>query len=1061
MRLVAFPNGGHDISEVARSLTLLGSRLQFSRRLRAASSGCTVTPSNSGALSRAKMRGLLRFLRPQNERTRRNRIAMTFVAAVIATLVPGSSKSESAPRDGLFEAKTLADRCSSLESSGDYSRAEGACREALTIRERLLGPSHPDVAESLDALATVYYDEARFEEAEKLLERSITIDGKVLGHRNSRTASKVHHLAVVLNDEGKYPQAEILYRRALSIREHNFPAGDSEIGEIENDLATLYDDEGKYPQAEQLYLKALAIREKADGPKSWQVGETLDNLATLYDAEGRYAEGIPLERRAITIYQEVLGPEHPKLAAINVDLAELYEDEGDYLRAGPLLEQALSIFQKTFGPSHPNVAEALRDLGILSETEGDYPSAEQRYRQALDIREKAFGSKHRYVAESLNDLGSLYEKERRYQEAEPLLERAVAIRESTLGSSHPELAESLSRLAAVLAASGRTEPSLALYERARQSLISVRRADAGLNDDALISLLKNGNSGLRDYARLLAVVARHPLPGHDSAAAYAQAFIVSEQIRTGLSQLALARAAARSAPSDPEIAALVNRAQQLRDRLRATTKKLTEEYGKPGAPRDPDRLSRLQQEEAKLSTQFHEADDEMRRRFPAYADLTAPDPIDSSTAAQLLDSDEALISYLSLDDRLIVWLLRPGRSLIYRDIDVKRAELAAAIDRIRLSLDPNRPFDVIDAYGVYSETLKPFEQDLVGVKSLLLVPDDLLLRVPFSALITNDHGEAFGALAERYKKHSAPTSEDLETLYPQMSWLTKQNLALSVLPSATSLRALRGEAKAVPDQSKAPSKNDQGFIGFGDPLLEGRGAQRGGSMLTSTGTLAISAIRALARLPGTRRELIAEAKALGANTQDSLFMEERASKPWVTKLSRDRLRAARIVAFATHALIAGEITGLKDPALVLTPPPRPTDEDNGLLGTNDILRLKFEKNDWLILSGCNTGASNGTGEGLSALVRAFFYAGARSLLVSQWSVDDAATEKLMTAALVSYAKNKSLSHAETLRRAMLEVMKQNKQYAYFAHPFAWAPFIVVGENRIAVHGEPSAQKPRH
>jgi len=971
-----------------------------------------------------------------------------FAALALAVVVAGVAHSDSALDDAFLKAKSLTDQCSSLESSGDYSRAETICREALTIRESLLGPNHPEVAESLEALAMIYYDEARFGEAEKLLQRAIKIDEKVLGSRNSKTASKVHDLAIVLNDEGKYPEAETLYRRALAVREETLSSGASELGESYNDLATLYDDEGEYPEAEPLYLKALAIREKADGAESWQVAETLDNLAMLYDAEGRYTEGIPLEQRAIAIYQKALGPEHPKLAAINVDLAELYEDEGDYLRAGPLLQQALSILRKTLGPNHPNVAETLRDLGVLYETEGHYSSAEQQHREALKIREKAFGSEHRYVAESLNDLGSLYEKEGRYQEAEPLLERAVAIRERTLGPNHPELAESLARLAAVLASQGRSEASLTLYERARQTLISVRRADAGLNDDALINILKEGNADLRDYARLLAVIARAPLPEYDSARASTQAFIVAEQIRTGLSQLALARAAARSAPDDPETAALVNRVQQLRDRWRAMTKKLTEEYGRTGTQRDPDRLSRLQQKEAKLSLQFQEANEELRRSFPAYADLTAPDPIDPSTAAQLLDSDEALICYLSLNDRLIVWLLRPGRSLVYRDIDVKRAELAAAVDRIRLSLDPNRPFDVIDAYGVYSEILKPFEQDLVGVKSLLLVPDNLLLRIPFSALIADDSGEAFGMLAERYKTRSAPTSKDFETLYPQMSWLAEQNLAISVLPSATSLRALRGEAGAISDQSTGRAGDEERFIGVGDPLLDGSGNQRGGSMVASTGTQAIDAIRALARLPGTRRELIAEARALGANAQNSLFMEERATKPWVMKLNRKRLRHARIIAFATHALITGEITGLKEPALVLTPPPKPTDQDNGLLATDDILKLKLEKNDWLILSGCNTGASNGVGEGLSALVRAFFYAGAKSLLVSQWSVDDEATDQLMTAALASYAKNKSLSHGETLRRAMVEVMHNTKgQHAYFAHPFAWAPFIIVGESR--------------
>jgi CHAT domain-containing protein len=552
----------------------------------------------------------------------------------------------------------------------------------------------------------------------------------------------------------------------------------------------------------------------------------------------------------------------------------------------------------------------------------------------------------------------------------------------------------------------------------------------------------------RDYANLLAVIARVPLPEYSSARASTQAFIVAEQIRTGLSQLALARAAARSASEDPHTAALVNRVQQLRDRWRAMTKKLTEEYEIAGPQRDLDRLSRLQQQEARLGRQFQEANQELHSRFPAYSDLIAPDPIDPSSAAQLLDPDEALIAYLILDDRLVAWLLRPGRSPVYRDIDVKRAALGAAVDRIRLSLDPNRPFDVIDAYVVYSEILKPFEQDLVGVKSLLLVPDDLLLKVPFSALVTNNHGESFRALADRYKTHRAPTSEDFELLYPQMSWLAEQNLAISILPSATSLRSLRGEVNTTSKKSIRPSSDEQMFIGIGDPLLDGKGSQRGGSMVASTGTSAIDAIRALPRLLGTRRELITEAKTLEANEQNSLFMEERATKPRVMKLNRNRLRTARIIAFATHALVAGEITGPKEPALVLTPPPTPTEQDNGLLGTDDILGLKLEKNDLLILSGCNTGASNGSGEGFSALVRAFFYAGAKSLLVSQWSLDDAATEELMTAALASYVKNKSLSHGETLRRAMSELINHGRrQHAYFAHPFAWAPFMVVGESR--------------
>ncbi len=854
--------------------------------------------------------------------------------------------------EAIAQAKQLTDKATSFEKAGVYSRAEGLYKEALKIRERTLAPMDPRISDSLDGLAMLYDDEALFTEAESLLERAVTIDEKALGPRNPRLAEKLDHLGVVLNDEGKYQKAEFFYRRALDIREKTLRRGDFALAESYNDLATLYDDEGKYSQAETLYLKALALREANSGSEESDVAETLDNLGMLYDAEGRFTEAISLYQRAISIDTKTLGPDHPKVAAYLNDLAAAYEDQGNYLRASSLLQRALTIRERAFGLQHPEVGETLRNLGLVYEANGDSSNAESFYRQALHIREKSYGPEHRYVAESFNDLGSLYEKEGRYGEAEPLLERAVAIREKALGPAHPELAESLAHLAGVLASEQRTEDSLALYERARQTLLRVRRADASLNDAALINLLKEGNANLRDYVKLLAVIARSPLAGFDSARASTEAFVVAEQIRIGLSQLALARSAARAAIRDPRTAALANRTQQLRDRWQATTKELAEEYGRNDAQRNVDRLPRLQHEETNLGRKFEQANDELRRRFPSYADLTAPDPIDASAAAQLLDPHEALISFISLDDCLIAWLLRQGKSPIYREIDVKREELAGTIGRFRLSLlSPNRPFDVIDAHQLYSEVLGPFEENLVGVKSLLLVPDDIVLKIPFSALITSDQGDAYRVLAERYKTQTAPTSQEFEAFYPRLSWLVEQNLAISILPSATSLRALRSQPDFLSDRSSVQPTGTEPFIGVGDPLLEGNGNERGGSMLVSRGTTVIETIRGLPRLPGTRRELIADARALGANTQDSLFMEERATKPWVMKLNRDRLGRARIISFATHALIGGEISGLKEPALVLTPPARPTDQNNGLLTTDDILSLKLENNDWLILSG--------------------------------------------------------------------------------------------------------------
>jgi CHAT domain-containing protein len=160
----------------------------------------------------------------------------------------------------------------------------------------------------------------------------------------------------------------------------------------------------------------------------------------------------------------------------------------------------------------------------------------------------------------------------------------------------------------------------------------------------------------------------------------------------------------------------------------------------------------------------------------------------------------------------------------------------------------------------------------------------------------------------------------------------------------------------------------------------------------------------------------AVATALGADLGQPLYLGERATKPMVQALNAaGRLGQAQVLAFATHALLAGELTGLRQPALVLTPPATASDRDDGLLALEDILGLKLPHTSWVILSACNTAADDGSGEGLSGLARAFFYAGAASLLVSQWSVDDVATRVLMTEVFRRQAHPPVLTRAEALR----------------------------------------------
>ena len=260
--------------------------------------------------------------------------------------------------------------------------------------------------------------------------------------------------------------------------------------------------------------------------------------------------------------------------------------------------------------------------------------------------------------------------------------------------------------------------------------------------------------------------------------------------------------------------------------------------------------------------------------------------------------------------------------------------------------------------------------------------------------------------------------------------------AMSVLPSVSALPALRGYA--------APAQAKQPFVGIGDPVLEGQGARaRAVSVadLFRGASVDVALLRKLPPLPEAAEELRTEARLLGAGDGD-LYLRERATLPRVMQAN---LRDYRVVAFATHAAVGGELEGLSEPALVLTPPAQASEQDDGLLTASRVAQLQLDA-DWVVLSACNTAAGDGTpgAEGLSGLAKAFFYAGTRAVLVSHWPVFSKAAVKLTTTTFAALAKEPRLGRAGALQKAMLSMADSDTE-PVLGHPMLWAPFVVVGE----------------
>ena len=391
-----------------------------------------------------------------------------FTRAALALCVALASPSWVAAQDTLDDAYRLDQRVFQLLQQGKYAQAVPLSQRAVTIRKRLLGASHPDVATSLNNLADLYRAMAAYAQAEPLYRQALEIDRKALGQGHPDYARDLNNLAELYRAMAHYAQAEPLYRQALAIDRKALGEDDPDYARDLNNLATLYCAMGAYAQAEPLFRQARDIVRKAHGERHLDYATSLNNLAVLYYTMGAYAQAEPLYRQALAINEKVLGKEHPGYAGSLYNLAKLYRAMAAYAPAEPLYQQALAIDRKALGEDHPDYARDLNSLAVLYCAMGAYAQAEPLFRQALAIKEKVLGKQHPDYATNLNNLAELYRAMRDYAQAEPLYRQAMEIHRKALGEEHPSYAMSLNNLATLYDDMGNYAEAEPLYRQAME-----------------------------------------------------------------------------------------------------------------------------------------------------------------------------------------------------------------------------------------------------------------------------------------------------------------------------------------------------------------------------------------------------------------------------------------------------------------------------------------------------------------------------------------------------------------------------------------------------------------
>jgi CHAT domain-containing protein len=952
--------------------------------------------------------------------------------------------------------RSFADSCTRLarlyRSTGEPKKALPLCLQARDLRKELLGDRHPDYATSLKDIADVYaetgdqakalplYLEIRELRKELQGERSaayafslhdlagvygamgdstkalslnvqaLELMRAAVGEKHPEYATSLNNLAVRYEGMGEYTKALPLLLQARDLNKSLFGVKHPKYAAAVNNLAHLYYEMGDFAKALPLHLETRDIQKAAGHDHNTEYALTLNNLAHVYLALGDHANGMPLLFEARDLQKALVGERHPYYIVSLNNLAQAYCGMIDYANALPLALKVRDLRKEVYGEHHRDYAVSLNNLAGVYLGMGEYDKALPLYLQARDITKAALGDHHRSYAGSLNNLAALYSAMGEYDKALPLYLESRDITKSIVGEHHIEYANRLNNLAAVYVGAKQPEKARPLYEEAiaivRETIDHT--ADAQAERQQILTA-----QTLRNYLdAYLSFFVRNGLCNADT---YRAVLDAKGTVLARSNSERLAREA------DPESARLANELRDTAGRLAAQS--LT-------AP-PPQQQNSWKKRLRSLESDRERLEQQLSGRSAAFRSEQARRHSTPEQVSDALPETTAVVDMLEyshntppangkgkehFERRLLAFVLRRGKPPAVVELGAV-APIAEAITAWRRPMESSSlsPVDDEAARELHRLLWRPLAPHLDGIHTVLISPDGAVCSLPFAAL----PGEK-----------------------PD-SYLIEQ-FAIGYLPSA----------RAVLDLADNTSRATAGLLGIGDVAYGERPRPASPGMR-----------RAFFRpLPGTRLEL----EHVAANYRAAYPTESAAklltgSEPDAPALKRELTPANghlsyRFIHLACH--------GFFDPVPM---PPRPNqsrDDDlastepssagaqswratvrdpllrsglvlaganqsaeKGTLTAAEVAGLDLGGCDLAVLSACQTGLGGVTnGEGVLGLQRAFHQAGARSLVASLWSVNDAGTSVLMDE---FYANlwTKKLPKLEALRQAQLAVLQHPDRVA--------------------------------
>ncbi|MFD2562446.1 CHAT domain-containing protein [Aquimarina rubra] len=925
-----------------------------------------------------------------------------------------------------------------FQGSSNYDKALDYFNKALEMRKKLFPENHPDIATSYSNLAMIHYRINKYELAIKYNEKAIIIRLEKLGSDNIKLGSNYNIMGIIYSDLGKYEKAIEYYDKNLKIVVENFGSDNLYVGRIKANTGLTSFRMMRYEYALKCYQDALTIFKE----KKFLNGQKVIylNTALVFTQKGEYDKTLEYLRKSLNLGFEIHGEQHPHSANVYRNMGRICFYDEDYDRAKEYYKKALVLSQSIFGENHTSIQTVYLYIGDLYLKTKEYDKAIQCYKKSNEIGKSLFG-KHRSIAATYEFIGNVYSEMNMYEEAQQNYQIGLNLLLDDFNEEHPITSDFYLSIGKVYHNQKKYKKAIEYFNKSLAS--NQKYKNPTNNKDVFTSdifydiqkvLMTYYNKG--KTLQSLYVENKDLTYLNECVSIYIKIDLIIDKIRSAFNNY---KDKVAFAKQTKEIYADIISSQILfyektkdKERLldafyyseksKANTLKqlLNDSYAKSSivpsgvidlvenlkvkrafykgqiissSLNNPIDTIRIVENERKLFDINRKEDSLIRileKNYPKYHQLKYQKEIISVDDIQYnLNENITLLEFFTTGRGIVyVFLISKNKitvkELLVQDLTKKVEEFQESI----ISKNSNKYKRCSSL--LYSELIKPFENDLVG-DQLIIVPDGPLWHVNFDLLLTQndntDNPEQFSYFLKDYA----------------IAYANSSNLLWASFNNGSKPDVIKGKCLAFSyTESFFNSKNNT------------------------------KSRNNLRDLPGTREEITEVSKIVDGK----YYYDSQATEANFKKYAGEY----GILHLALHGMI--DNVSPENSKLFFTNNNDKEIKEDNLLYSYELFALNIPA-ELVVLSACNTGSGKiAEGEGIMSLGNAFQYSGTKSLVLTNWAVSDESTPKLMK---YFYSNlNRGMSKDKALQNAKLEFLATTN--IDYKAPFYWGGFYLIGDS---------------